>query len=151
MPILLTDSDIRSLLAERKQLSADFRRQLRLKPKRGHREANLNVTGVGGSEFSLILRQSEVDNLNYSVILAYNIPRSNKLFRLCRYNGKHWHTNRLERQSFYDFHIHQATERYQEVGLREDTFAEPTNRYSNIHEALDCLIQDCGFDLPTVS
>jgi hypothetical protein len=37
---------------------------------------------------------------------------------------------------FYDFHIHLATERYQKTGqYRPEHFAEPTNRYSDIHSA----------------
>ena len=45
------------------------------------------------------------------------------------------------------FHIHLATERYQEIGAREDTFAEPTDRYSDIEGALACLIADANFDM----
>ncbi len=43
---------------------------------------------------------------------------------------------------------HRATERYQQSGLREDSFAEPTTRYQDLAGALLCLIQDCGFQMP---
>jgi len=33
-----------------------------------------------------------------------------------------------------------ATERYQEIGNREDAYAEPTGRYSDICGALQCLL-----------
>ena len=70
-------------------------------------------------------------------------------FRLCRYNGKsHEHSNSLESQKFYDFHVHRATARYQQAGSREDSFAEPTDRYNDLDGAVRCLIQDCGFQLP---
>ena len=87
--------------------------------------------------------------MDFSVILAVRVPQSRRLFRLRRYNGKsHEHTNHIERVTFYDFHIHFATERYQEIGAREDTFAEPTDRYSDIGGALDCVISDANFEVP---
>ena len=71
------------------------------------------------------------------------------LFRLRRYNGKsHEHTNRLEGRTFYEFHIHTATERYQDSGLREDAFAEPTTRLADFVGAVACALDDCGFDRP---
>ena len=71
------------------------------------------------------------------------------LFRLRRYNGKsHEHTNSIEGDTFYDWHIHMATERYQGIGAREDAYAEVTDRYNNLDEALSCLFDDAGFDVP---
>jgi len=72
------------------------------------------------------------------------------LFILRRYNGKsHEHKNNLESTNvFYDFHIHTATERYQREGTKEEYFAEITNRYSTVQEALNCLIEDCNVALP---
>ena len=66
-----------------------------------------------------------------------------------RHNGKsHEHTNQIEQSTFYDFHIHMATERYQELGTREDAFAEATDRFGDYESALRCLVDDCGFELP---
>jgi hypothetical protein len=110
----------------------------------------LDITGANGSEFRLILRQSLFNILDFSTILAYYGKSSSQVFRLRRYNGKsHEHTNKIERQTIYDFHIHYATERYQHSGLREDAYAEATTRYSDIQGALNCLIQDCGLVLPS--
>jgi hypothetical protein len=68
---------------------------------------------------------------------------------LIRYNGKsHEHTNLIEGESLYDFHIHKATQRYQEIGAREDTFAEPTDRFADFQGAIKCLANDCGFQKP---
>ena len=50
--------------------------------------------------------------------------------------------------TFYDFHIHTATERYQEAGYAEEHYAEPTDRYADLSGAIQCLIQDCAFELP---
>ena len=40
---------------------------------------------------------------------------------------------------------HAATERYQDLGAREDAYAEPTDRYQDFHGALRCLFADAGF------
>ena len=71
------------------------------------------------------------------------------MFRLRRYNGRsHEHTNQIENDTFYDFHIHLATERYQELGAREDAYARPTDRYGTFRGALDCLFTDANFSVP---
>ena len=149
MPPVLTDGEIAFLLAEPKPLPSDYRARVQTKLKRGHRERELDINGTSGGRYRLILRQSAINPLDFSVILASFPTQSNTLFRLCRYNGKsHEHTNILETQVFYDFHIHRATERYQRSGLREDSFAEPSRRYQDFNGALRCLIQDCAFELP---
>ena len=149
MAVTYTEEEIESLVRECKPLPADWRKRTRLVPKRGHQEQHLDLTGVGGSEFRLILRQSTVNVLDFSVILAVLVPHSTQVFRLRRYNGRsHEHTNHIEDESFYDFHIHLATERYQEMGAREDTYAESTNRYGTFHDALRCLFADASFDVP---
>lgn len=119
-----------------------------LRPKRGHNERDLELVGDAGGEFRLILRQNQINPLDFSVILAVRIPKTNRVFRLRRYNGKHQHTNHLEDQTFNDFHIHMATERYQALGTREDTYAEPTDRYADFHGAFHCLIADANLVVP---
>jgi hypothetical protein len=149
MAVRLTDAEIEQLLQERKILPADYLGRLRPKPKSGHEEQELDLKGDNGSEFRAILRKSSYNVFDFSVILAYCVPGSTKVFRLRRYNGKsHEHTNPIEKQTFYDFHIHTATERYQDLGTREDSFAEPTDRFSSIEEAVDCFLDDCNFEVP---
>lgn len=148
----ITDIEIAALIAEAKLLPVDYQKSIQTRPKRGHRERELDLTGANGSDFRLILRESSFNALDFSVILAWLPPTSSTPFRLCRFNGKsHEHTNALETTKFYEFHIHRATERYQQSGLREDSFAEPTTRYQNFSGALQCLIQDCGFQMPSSS
>jgi hypothetical protein len=145
----LTDADIQRLLHETKPLPGSYQDRIRLKPKRGHKEAELQMAGLDGSAFRLVLRQNNLDPLDFSVIVGYEMPNTNVSFRLCRYNGKsHQHTNKLERQTFFDYHIHQATQRYQELGLSEDAYAQPTDRYADVDGALQCALQDCCFELP---
>lgn len=145
-----SDSEISALLREPKPLSSDWRTRLRLRPKRGHDERDLEVRGAAGGEFRLILRQNRVNPLDFSIILAVRVPQSNQLFRLRRYNGKsHEHTNHIEGNTFYDFHIHMAAERYTEIGMREDAYAEPTDKYGNFQGALGCMIADANFEEPS--
>ena len=149
MSAILSDKDIAILIKEKKPLPTDYRTKIQTRPKRGHKERELDVKGSDGSDFCLIFRQSLLNPLDFSIILAYRPPNSNQLFRLQRYNGKsHEHTNTIERDTFYDFHIHQASERYQQLGAREDAFAEPTDRFSEFHEAVSCMINNCGFEVP---
>ena len=149
MPVTYLDQEVERLLRERKRVSSDWSSRVRLRPKRGHRERDLTVSGDEGSEFRLILRQSELNPFNFSIILAVRVPQSNQLFRIRRYNGKsHEHTNRIEQVTFYDFHIHIATQRYQDLGTREDAFAEPTDRYADFHGALRCVISDSNLEVP---
>ncbi len=150
MPLLLTDIEIQRLIEEQKPLPDDFESRIILKPKRGHSEKELDIIGVEENQFRIILRQSLINPLDFSVILAYLPKQTNQVFLLRRYNGKsHEHTNKIERHlPFYDFHIHTATERYQRAGFKEEWYAETTNRYNIFEEAVRCMFQDCGLLLP---
>jgi len=149
MAVQLSDAEITRLLAERKALPTNFRQLLQPKPKRGHSEHEMSIKGGARSRFRLLIRQSLLNPLDFSVILGYLPEEVTGLFRLRRYNGKsHEHTNKIEGGRFYEFHIHTATERYQERGMDEDGFAEPTGRFSDLSGAIDCMVADCGFDLP---
>lgn len=151
MAVIYSDLEIARLIAERKYLPANWPTLLRPRAKRGHVEREMDISGSAGAEFRLIIRKSVFNPLDFSIILGVRNPQSNRIFRLRRYNGKsHEHTNRIEAQTFYDFHIHQATERYQEFGNRdprEDAFAEATDRYGDADGALECLLTDAGFEL----
>jgi hypothetical protein len=41
-----------------------------------------------------------------------------------------------------------ASERYQELGTREDSYAEPTEKFADFHSAIRCMIDECAFVLP---
>jgi hypothetical protein len=149
LTVRLTDEEIGAFVREIKALPVDYRARTRTRPKQGHSERELDVEGTSGSSFRLILRQSLVNPLDFSVILVYSIPGTNQLFRLRRHNGKsHEHTNKLEGNTFYDFHEHYATERYQDSGFREDAYAEPTDRFADFEGAITWMIEDCGLSLP---
>ena len=75
MAIRLSDAEIARLLAERKPLPADYRDLMQIKPKRGHKERELDVNGVEKSEFRLILRQSEFNSLDFRLSLLTVRPK----------------------------------------------------------------------------
>lgn len=149
MAILLSDLDIARLLTERKPLPGDYQSRVQLRAKSGHKERELDIKGIAGADFQLIIRQSLFNPFDFFVILGYSVPETNALFRLRRYNGRsHEHTNRIEGNAFYDFHIHTATERYQIAGSDEDHFAEITDRFADLNGAIQCMLQDCAFEYP---
>ena len=147
MTVALTDEEIAALLRERKALPPDYRTRIEARPKRGHKERELDVQGDAGNRFRLVIRQGAVDPFDFSIILMYCPAGTNQVFRLRRYNGRsHEHTNRIEGETFYAFHIHMATARYQESGMREDSYAEASDRFADVAGAIDCMLADCGFD-----
>ncbi|MEN6643962.1 MAG: hypothetical protein ABFE08_16115 [Armatimonadia bacterium] len=147
--VRFTDAEISDLLEEPKQLPADYERSLQVQQKRTAKQASLDVMGDNGHEFRIILRQSRLNAMDFSAILAHVPADSHTAFRLRRYNGKTGeHTNSLERERMDGFHIHFATQRYQEHGQAEDAYAEPTSRYATLGDAVECLLDDCGFVRP---
>lgn len=148
MSVKFSDAEIASLVLERKQLPADYLAKLQMRGKGTHRRRDFEIQGEAGNRFIIALRQSHHNPLDFTAILGVYPENSSTLFRLRRYNGKHSHNNRIERLDFDGFHIHYATERYQDLGAKEESYAEPTDRYFDLPGALSCLIADCGFEFP---
>jgi len=151
METFLTDKEIHSLINEKKQLTIEPDELLsNMKEKRGHKESENLIQREDGSSFVIKVRLSKENQLDFSAILGFYPPQKTRLFILRRYNGKsHQHKNDLESSDFfYNFHIHTATERYQREGVKEEYFAQITDRYSTVSEALNCLISDCNVILP---
>jgi len=146
MDLFLTDEEIKLLLAEKKEIPENFFSSIKLTSKLNRKSGKKKVTGENGSTFHVFIRQAVLDPSNFSVGLTYTVPNTNKLFILKRYNGKsHQHTNKIEQETFYDYHIHTATSRYQEYGGHEEGYAEVTFAYSNLDGALRCMEKECGF------
>ncbi|GBF81084.1 hypothetical protein [Aphanothece sacrum] len=147
-----SDNEIDDLINETKKLSLDWKSKIKLNlsQKGASREGGFEIVGENQNRFRVILRQSRFNDLDFSIILGVYPQGSNKPFRLKRYDGKsHEHTNTIERETFYDFHIHTATERYQVYGNgEEDKYAQPTDRFIDFSEALKCMLADCGFIKP---
>ncbi len=148
MEPIFSDQEITALIKERKVLSNDKRNKFRKRMNRGSNEYLLNITGEEGNKFRVIVRMSVSDELNFSVVLSVKVPPPKKFFRLKRYNGNHEHTNTIEDEKVSGFHIHTATERYQMNSIREEDYAEPTQRYTDVNGALKCLFADANFEDP---
>jgi hypothetical protein len=112
---------------------------------------------MGEGDFRVMIRQSTINVLDFSVILGFRRPRETRWFRLRRYNGQHpgEHRNKLERerdrkswQRLRGCHIHLATARYQERGFEEDAYAVPTEKYTSVDGAIELLMDECGFEKP---
>lgn len=148
---ILTDEQIAELIREVKILPFDYRDKLlvKMKTKGGHKQGEIEIVTDQGNSYSVKTRRNERNLFDFSVILVYTFVNSTRQFRLRRYNGRTTpHPNRLEKQRIVGFHIHQATERYQMAGFDEDAYAEATDRYTDLHGALNCMIADCGFVRP---
>lgn len=57
----------------------------------------------------------------------------------------HEHINKIENQKIKGFHIHKATQRYQEMGFREEGYAETSKRYVDWRTALNSMLADNNF------
>ena len=144
--LTLTDEQIGALIKEPKTVPEGLIPLTKMIERNQHRRKELDVAGASGNNFLIAIRQSMLNPMDFSVILGYKNPGFNTIFRLRRYNGKsHYHTNTIEQEQFFDFHMHTATERYQSRGSREDHFAQIDNRYYSLESAVGCLLADCGF------
>ena len=148
MSYFFTDEEISSLISEEKQYSGSIEEIMSYRESDGHKRSSVKLHRGDGSHFMIKLRLSLKNMYDFSAIISFQEKGSNKDFKLRRYNGKsHEHNNRLEKEKFYSFHIHQATERYQEAGRKEECYAEQTTRYADIKGALKCLLQDCNITI----
>jgi hypothetical protein len=149
--ITLSEEAITGLIAERKRIPDGLQPITRMTERNKHLRREYEITcPATGNTFVVKLRRSTLNPFDFSVILGYQLPGVNTIFLLRRYNGKaHYHTNHLdENVRFRDFHIHTATERYQNSGDKVEHFAQVTARYADIDGAVECMLADCGFRAP---
>lgn len=158
MTRILRDNEIEELIAEVKQLPENWQSQFQTKKKSGfqHDERYFEVKGESGNIFRVILRRNTINTLDFSIILIFQ-DKDGKEYRLVRYNGRHpsEHTNKWEKtQGQPDhtfgpaFHIHLATERYQESGYPIDGFAMATKAYQDLNSALKHFLKENNFEKP---
>jgi hypothetical protein len=97
---VLIDSEIAELLAERKELPANWMSRLAVRAKSDstftHRE--LDIKGESGRQFRLILRGNTLNPLDFSLVLVFRDADGSD-YRLARFNGRHpsQHTNKWEK------------------------------------------------------
>lgn len=148
MSYYFTDEEINSLIAEEKSFSGSLAEIMNFKESDGHKRASVEIARPDGSQFIVKLRQNLIDVNDFSVITGFQEKGSNKDFKLRRYNGKSQeHSNKIEGNKFYNFHIHFATQRYQDEGRKEESYAEETDLYADIKGALKCLLTDCNIKI----
>ncbi len=148
MSYYFTDDEISDLITEPKVFNGTIEDLMRFKESAGHESASAEIPRDSESSFLVILRQNKNNINDFSAIFAYQQKGNNTDFKLKRYNGRsHEHSNRIEGEKFYSFHIHSATARYQDAGLKEEKYAEKTDRYSSLKGALKCLLQDCNISV----
>jgi len=145
---ILSEEQIDALIHEVKIIPEGLYPMPKMTQRDQHKRKDFEITCESGSAYLIAIRQSCLNVLDFSVILGYRLPKVNTVFRLRRYNGKHYHTNAIEKNTIYGFHIHTATERYQSPGSKEDHYAEITNRYWSLESAIRCMCLDCGFQEP---
>ena len=148
------DNEIARLLGVRKELPINWQARLRLRARQELPQTRSSlIVRTDDGEFRIMMRQSTLNPLDFSVILGVKRPRENRWFRLRRYNGLHpplgEHRNRIERQRVRGFHVHTATLRYQQRGLDEDGFAVMNSAYDEVNRALELMLSECGFVKPT--
>ena len=147
----LTDEEIEALISEPKVMPQPASTVItKMKTKSNHKGVEKNSCEFprdnNQDKWLIYVRQNLVNSLDFSCGLAL-IPESRqKPFMLLRYNGNsHEHSNKLEKGSpFKDFHIHRATEKYQQSSFSDDHYAEPTTRFAQFPDAYRCLIEDCN-------
>ena len=150
--VIFDDDEIGHLIGVPKTFARSRANWPSLRSKRGHVEAHVEYAGADGSEFKVVLRRSSYNPLAFSVVLMVRVPDSNRWFRLRRYNGNnHEHDNLIEGNRICGFHIHTATERYQRRGMREDGYAEASERFSDYDVAVQCLAEDAALEPPTAA
>lgn len=151
MKRILSDNEIQSLIADEKPITSQIVKQLKPKPldKRKHMECEQDIESVSGKKFRIRVRLNSINPHDFSVILSYFNRNDKSWYVLRRYNGNsHRHTNKIEKTKFVrEYHIHQATERYQMKGLRIEEYAEPTEAYSNWRDALSLMLIECNFKM----
>ncbi|MXZ90736.1 MAG: hypothetical protein F4W95_05325 [Chloroflexi bacterium] len=152
MTDIISEARIAAMIAERKEMSEDWRQELaNLKNRVGRHETEVDLTGTGGTPFRILISLRHSSPENFTVILMLNSP-THPNFPLLRYDGgSHDHRNRLEGNRIIRRpHIHRATERYQIATYqrRPDGYAEETKRYQDLAGAWDCFRSDANLAFP---
>lgn len=130
----LTDQEIKDLIDEPKRINCSatsLSRRIKIKRGKGVAHFQYSLKFPRNNEegkWRIFLRRSKENPLDFSCGLGFIPKGRNHAFILIRYNGKsHQHKNQLENENtFYDFHIHQATEKYQKSSHKNEHYARPT-------------------------
>ena len=118
--------------------------------KHGHRQRNFRAVEIFGKEQEVLFQIYQRQNIklpatNFSCGILLVLPGNNLM--LARYNSGH--PGHLHDRS--NCHIHWTCERVLQSGGRPERYAETTDRYTTLDEAMRCLEKDFKVNgLPTV-
>ena len=147
---MLNDIEIRDLINEHKTIdattirSAHKEQNFKNKQNQSFKIWEYEFQTVNGNIFRIKIHRNKKFINSFSVIFQY-VDENKKIYNLKRYNGLHApHINIIERNKVKGFHIHTATERYQEKNLNIEAYAEETDQYSDWKSAFVKLLYDCN-------
>lgn len=141
---ILPDSEAEMIVNCPKEINCDLRSilsidRMRLDNGQYRRDIELNNPKF---KLRMTIRQLAEDPIDFSVILFFESDEG-YTYIIRRYNGDHGiHHNRLSGENIRGPHIHKITEQYQLGGYREDGYAEPTDGYKTINQAVALFVSD---------
>ena len=98
-----------------------------------------------GKEFEIFMRHNLQLPFIFSIGLMYK--SSEGTFILCRYNGKHFHKNKIgDTRSFDNFHIHKLYDSQFQNNTWSKLDADITDKYITYEVALYYFLNDCHID-----
>lgn len=140
---IITDAQIQDLIQcaktalNKPRTTTDFRHK--------KRNYSLHSAQYADLKFTLYYRQNTLDEEDYSVGLLVCFPDGTEL-TLIRFNGSsHIHPNRLDNTAIeWKPHIHIATERHIALQCKAEGYAEETDAYQTVDEALQYAVEYCN-------
>lgn len=141
---LLRESEIESILSAPKYIPKSAGRAFdwsafRLDNGQFRRKIDLVC---GNRKLIMAMRQLQDDPLDFSVLLIYYDDRGYK-YIIKRYNGDHgMHMDNRTGISISGPHIHTISVDCQMTTHKDEGYAEPTDRYKTLSEAVDVFIAD---------
>lgn len=141
---ILTDSEAELIVNCPKEIDCDIRSILvidKMRLDNGQYRRNIELHNPS-FRLRMTIRQLAEDPLDFSIILFYESDKRHT-YIIRRYNGDHGiHHNRLSGEDIRGPHIHKITEQYQLSGYREDGYADATDRYKTINQAVALFVSD---------
>ena len=137
----ISDAMVERILREPKYISSKVNpRELSPSEKEGFLLKTVKLE-CDAFDCSMKIRQCVDRPSNFSVILVYKDSNKND-HAILRLNGNHGrHKNRIEGDVISGPHIHKMTERYQERTTHPDGYAEATDRYTDLGDAIDLFME----------
>jgi hypothetical protein len=133
-----------SLIRCKKEVKSAPKKAMSLDSRNDYTYRNdFTCTSIDGKLFEVFMRVNTKLPYLFSIGLVYHSENGN--FTLCRYNGKHFHKNKIgDQTSFNDFHIHKLYDAQLSNNLENSMDAEITTAYVTFDEALQKFLNDCN-------